>query len=385
MRVAFCLDNLNIGGTELNAVRTAELLVNAGVKLRVYCLSGTGPLLARYQAAGVQVEMLPIRSLYGVRAAQQGARLVRLLRSDRVALLHTHDFYSNIFAAPWARLAGVPQIASRRWWEGPERRALREANRLASTLARRVLVNSPAIGRYLTAVERVPGHRQSVIPNFLEPDCFAPPPPDWTDRLAAELGLPDRRFVVGVLASLQPIKDQATLLRAVARLAPAWPELHVVLVGRDGGTGPTLRALAAQLGIADRLRFAGERPSRPSPHHLFDVSALTSVSEGMPNSLLEAMAASKPVVATRVGAVADLVEDGVTGRLVAAGDDAEFAGALAEYLVDRARGRRDGAAGRERARRDYSSAYVLERLLALYGEVARKVPRACPSTANVGV
>ena len=372
LRVAFCIDNMNIGGTEMNAVRTAGRLIHLGVDLRVFSLASEGPLLARYAELGVPVETLPIRRLYGRAALDGGFRLLASLRREAIEVVHAHDFYSNIFVAPWARLAGAGFIASRRWWEGPDRRAQRWANRASYALAHRVLANSDGVADLLIGAERVRRSGVVVIPNFLDDEAFEPPPPGWTEALARDLGLPAERLVVGVVASLSPIKDHATLLRAVAALAGRWPTLHLVLVGADAGSRPSLAALAAELGIADRAHFAGLLPSAPSPHHLFDISALTSVSEGLPNSLLEAMASGRPVVATRVGAIPDAVVEGQTGLLVPAGDPAAVAGALDSLLGDPAWRQRAGAAGRARARERYSAAAAIGRLIALYHELARR-------------
>lgn len=370
LRVAFCIDNMNVGGTELNALRTARALRARGVELHVFCLTTEGPLIAEYEAIGIPVHPLPIGRLYGRATWRLGRELARTVREQRIVIVHAHDFYSNIFAAPFARLAGAAFIASRRWWEGPDRRAQRWANRGAYVLAHRVLANSPGVAQLLTDVERVHARSVVVVPNFLDDDAFEAPPPGWADALRAELGLPPDALVVGVVASLQPIKDHATLLRAAAPLAGEFPRLHLVLVGRDAGEQASLRALAAELGIADRVRLAGARPNQPSPHHLFDVSALTSVSEGLPNSLLEAMAAGKPVVATRVGAVADAVVHGETGFLVHARDATAVADALRPLLADPGLRERMGSAGRERAHVAFSRSAAIDRLMTLYHELA---------------
>ena len=145
MRVAFCIDNMNVGGTELNALRTARLLVREGVDVRVFSLSDHGPLLEQYRQLDVPVHPLPLGRLYGGQALRRGRELMGLVRRHRVQVVHAHDFYSNIFAGPWARLGGASFIASRRWWEGPERRAQRWANRAGYVLAHRVLANSPGV------------------------------------------------------------------------------------------------------------------------------------------------------------------------------------------------------------------------------------------------
>src|SRR4029077_5176336 len=115
IRLAYCIDSFNIGGTELNAVRTVEALDRRRFQVTVFHLHETGPLRARYEALGLQLLHLPIGRLYSARTARQGGGFLRLLRREGIEIVHTHDLYTNIFAAPWARLAGCRVIASRRW------------------------------------------------------------------------------------------------------------------------------------------------------------------------------------------------------------------------------------------------------------------------------
>jgi glycosyltransferase involved in cell wall biosynthesis len=380
IRVAFCIDNMNIGGTELNAIRTAQRLLELGVELRVFTPADSGPLLARYAALGIPVHHLPLTRLYGRTALDSGRRMRELIRQHRVEVVHAHDFYSNIFAAPHARLAGARFVASRRWWEGPDRRTQRLANRASYLLAHRVLANSESVAELLIRQERVPRSRVVVVPNFLDPSAFAAPPTGWTESTRLELGLPAGEPVVGVVANLSPIKDHAMLLRAVAALTGRWPSLHVVLVGGDGGSRGDLEQLARALGLADRVHFAGHRPSQPSCHHLFDISVLTSRSEGMPNSLVEAMAAGRPVVATSVGAIPDAVKEGVTGFLIPPGDVDQLRDRLDRLLGDPGLCDRMGAAGKASARDRYSAGPAVDRLLRLYQGLVIK-----PAGAGRGV
>ncbi|HSJ13153.1 MAG TPA: glycosyltransferase [Longimicrobiales bacterium] len=367
MRVAFCIDNMNIGGTELNAVRTARRLVARGVDLRVFSLVAEGPLLAEYAALGVPVTCLPPGRLYGRRALSAGLTLMRIVRRERVEIVHAHDFYSNVFAAPWTRAAGAAFIASRRWWEGSEQRVKRWANRGAYALASRVLANSPAVARLLVRREGVPPRKVVVVPNFLDDAAFEEPPDSWRDNERRAFDIPSDAVLIGTVGSLSPIKDHATLLRAAAQLIPHFPALHVVLVGRDAGSGAALDRLAAELGITRRVRFAGQRPQHPSAHYLFDVSVLTSVSEGLPNSILEAMAAGRPVVATDVGAVSDAVIDHVTGFTVPPRDVGILTARLATLLEDPDLRCRLGSAGRLRARQMYSEDTAIGELIKVYG------------------
>jgi glycosyltransferase involved in cell wall biosynthesis len=228
------------------------------------------------------------------------------------------------------------------------------------------------VGELLVRRELVSRNRVVIVPNFLDDEAFDPPPPGWTESFARDLNLPEGSLVVGAVASLSPIKDHATLLRAAASLSADWPMLHVVLVGRDAGSRKSLEQLAGQLGILGRVHFAGVQPNYPSAHHLFDISVLTSVSEGMPNSVLEAMACARPVVATAVGAVPEAVTDGENGFLVEVGNSEKLKSRLHLLLKDPALSRRLGAQGRERARRDYSAPSAIRQLLAVYHDL---VPR----------
>src|SRR5262249_9557960 len=148
-----------------------------------------------------------------------------------------------------------------------------------------------------------------------------------------ELDLAADSLVIGIVASLLAIKDHATLLRALGLLAPEWPTARLVVVGQ-GPELDDLRRLASELGVASVVRFAGLRPQGPSFHFLFDISVLSSVSEGFPNSLVEAMAAGRPIVATDVGGVRDAVRDRENGLLVPPRAPAAFADALRTLLRD---------------------------------------------------
>ncbi len=369
IRIAHCIDNLAVGGTELNLVRTAERLDPSRFELFIICLRENGALSARCSAAGLRVVRFPIANLYGLGAVRQGARLARFLSNNRIQIVHSHDMHTNVFATAWARAAGTPVIiASRRWWRSLLPRRYRIANTLAFRLAHCIVANSPAVASSLGTEDRVPRQRVAVVPNFVDDAAFTPPSLDDRAVILRDLGVPADALIVGVIANLSPVKDHGTLLRAVARLAPRWPQLHVVLVG-DGECRASLESLARGLELGHRIHFAGRRPNQPNPHHLLDISVLCSLSEGFPNSIIEAMAAGKPVVATSVGGVADAVEHGRTGLLVPPSDPEQLAAAIESLLIDPSRRRVLGEAGQDRARARYGATTVLRSLEALYGRL----------------
>jgi glycosyltransferase involved in cell wall biosynthesis len=369
LRVVHCLDSFEVGGTELNAVRTIESLDRAAFDIRVVGLSRRGVLLERIERAGVPVEEFAITSLLSPATALVGWRLTRWLRANQIDIVHAHDIYSNIFVVPWARVAGVPVvIASRRWWTETNRAAHVWLNRNAYRLAHRVLANSASVGR-LVCDEGVDSSRVLVIPNFVDDAAFDSPPPLELAAMRARLGVTDSDRVVGIVANLHPIKDHATLLDAFARLAPADPSLRLAVVG-DGLERGNLEARAASLGIAERVRFAGRQPHQPSCHWAFGVSVLSSRGEGFPNSIVEAMAAARPIVATDVGGVPDAVTHGTTGLLVPAGDPRALADAMLRVLSDPGLARRLAGAAQRAARDRFSRSRVLSQLESTYRDLA---------------
>ena len=366
IRVAFCLDTFGIGGTELNAIRTAEQFDPAEVEVHFVCLARRGPLLERVQAGGWPVHDLAARGTLAVGTHARAFRTLQRLRGLGVEVVHAHDIYSNMICVPWARALGFPLvIASRRWWTATNHPVHPVLNRLAYRLAHRVLANSASVAALVRARDGVAAARTWVVPNFVEAPAFTRPDAAVLDRMRAAFGLAPGTVAIGIVANLRPVKDHATLLGAFARVAQARPDVRLVLVG-DGPERPRLEAMAGALGIGARACFAGHRPHQPSPHWGFDVSVLASRGEGFPNALVEAMAAGRPIVATAVGGVPDVVADGTCGLLVPAGDAPAMAAALARLVDDPSLRHRMGAEGLARAGREFLAAPVVARLVQLY-------------------
>ena len=370
LRVLFCLDSFHVGGSELNAIRTAERLDPERIELSVACLRTDGPLWQRYEALGVRREHFPLSSFAHPGTLTQAYRFARFVRRHRFDIVQSHDVYNNIFAIPAARAAGFPAtVACRRWWTETPRRAHRVANRLAYRLADRVLVNSESIGSLVETEEGIARSRITVIPNFVDDEAFQAPDSAWRQQMRQKLGLRDDDLVIGSVANLHAIKNHELLIRAASRLAERWPMLRLVIVG-DGERRELLHSLAVQLGIGDRVVFAGLLPQHPSPHYLFDTSVLTSRGEGFPNSIVEAMAAGRPIVATAVGGVVDAFTDNVSGRLVPSDDVHAVAAAVEFYLCNSEARRAAGLAARREAEERYHARRILPLVHQLYEDLA---------------
>ena len=379
VRVAYCLDSFAIGGTELNAVRTAEALDPQRIALRVFHLQTHGSLRSRYERLGVRMTHVPIPNLYSPRTAVQGVHLARLLNRENVDVVHSHDIYCNIFVVPWARiLSRCSIIASRRWGHKASRPELAAINRWSSLLAHRILANSSGVARHLAREDGVPQGKIVEIPNFLAASAFELADEAVRVGQRRAWGLPDGAFAVGIVARLSPVKNHAMLLKALALLDARF---HLVVIG-DGPSRAQLEELARTLRIEGRAHFVGEVVSPGNLHQFLDVSVLCSLSEGFPNSLIEAMAAARPVVATPVGGVTDAVTNGVTGILVPVDDPAALADALQKLEANSLLRTRLGEAGREVVRVKFRQEVVIEKLSALYEMLADRRPAAILGAAD---
>ena len=371
LRVVHCIDSFAAGGTELNLVRTLEKLDPQTYDLFVVVLNDRGALRDRVIGTGAKVHTVEFPRLNSVEALRQAFRLIRWLRAVRPNVVHSHDRYTNLFVTPCARLAGVPLvISSRRWWTAMPRWVYGAGNRLAYRISHRIVVNSTAAARLMATREGVPASRLVVLPNFVEEHAFAPLDEEERNRARRAFGIPEAAVVVTAVAVFRPEKDLETLIEAIAMLAGRHRDLHLLLVG-SGPCEERLRLCALQHDVAERVHFPGYRSSPPNLHGYGEVSALCSLHEGFPNTIVEAMAAGKPVVATDVGGIPDAVEDGCTGFLVPPRSADRLAAAIGRLLDDPDLRRTMGDAGRAKAHRCYEATAVLARLGAIYAEGAR--------------
>lgn len=366
VRVAWVLDNMGSGGTELNAIRVAERLDRERVDLRVVCIGSDGPTRARYEAAGCPVEFMPLASLYAPSTFATGRRFAKWLRAEQIDVVHAHDVYSNIFALPWARSSrSATVVGSRRWWFGPARRAHQIANRWAYRFAHLILVNAPGLRDVVQKKESVPPERVVYVPNFVEEDAFATAAPSDIEAERVAFGLDGHRDTIGIVANLRPEKDHPTLFEAVRALVDQGRDVQLAVIG-DGESRGELEGVVERLDLGDHVVFTGHRPSRPNLHRLFDVTVLCSLTEGFPNTVLEAMAAGTPVVATDVGGIPGVLEPAGGGVLVPPGDPSALATAIAALLDEPDARRALGRKGAAAARATYHEDEVVERWHALY-------------------
>ncbi len=365
MRIHFLASTLARGGAETMAAALSRCLAARGHEVAWSLLRGPGTLGETLAAegdlaAGLGPGRLPVSAIPRLRRRLRGARAL-------YALDHQNAVVAGALAAS---LAGVPRrvvaVHTTGLWGG--RPSLGRSFRAALTAYHAVLALSPGHARYLVERERVPEAKVRVVPNGIALERFAALPGRNAAREA--LDLPLEAEVVGSVAMLRPEKNQLLLLEAAAALRPRHPRLTVVLVG-EGCERAVLEARAARPDLDGAVRFLGAREDVPALLPAFDLFALSSLPavETQPVSVLEAMAAGVPVVATRVGDLAALLEEGAAGALVPSADREALSGALAGLLADPARRAALAARGRTVAAR-HSLEASAEALLNVLEETA---------------
>ena len=371
------IDSFNQGGSERQALQLTRLLVQSGkFKIRLASLSPEGSLRSTIEDLDLgDIPSFPLNSFYDANAVKQLTRFVQWLKAARINVLHTHDFYTNVFGMTAGALARLPvRVASMRETAGMRTSTQKRVQRVAYSLAHHVVANSQAVRQVLIA-DGVPAEKVSVIYNGLDLKRLAP----QTFSRAETLGLlgldsetdPPRRFISIVANMRHEVKDHRMFLRAARRVAEVVPDAAFLLAG-EGELTDSLRELAAELGIHERTYFLGRCERVAELLSVSEICVLSSKAEGFSNSILEYMAAGRPVVATNVGGAAELIREGETGYLVPAGDDEMMAARLIDLLRDPNRSRMMGDAGKRIVEEQFSCEAQLSRTEDLYERLLRQ-------------
>ena len=342
-------------------IQMSSLLHESGdFQVHVASLSTGGVLRSEIERLQIPVIDFPLTSFYDSSMVQQTRRFVAYLKQHDIKIVHSHDFYSNIFGMTGASLAGVRgRIASKRETTGTRSLAQRTAERGAFKLAHAIVANAGAVKEHLIALG-VPADKIVIIYNGLDLTRFD------LNGDALQLETLRGRPVVTMVANFEyRVKDHPMLLRAAQRVKTEVPEVRFVIAG-EGELRAETEKLAGELGLNETCLFIGRCASVPDLLAASDVCVLSSQAEGFSNSILEYMAAGRAVVATNVGGASEAIVEGETGHLVEAGDDRAMAERLIALLRDPEKRRAMGLSGRHRIEQHFSTANRLETTKALY-------------------
>lgn len=367
VRILYLIAQLGAGGTESQLLHLLRRLDRDLYSPEVVTFTAGGALRREFQEAS------PVKILPKSRFTEPLAllRLVGLLRRRRPAILHTLLFPSNWRGALAGRLATVPvvigSVRNVSTWMGPASRAVERA---ATSLADAVVVNAEAVGRFMIREVGAREDRLRLIPNGVDLQAFSPRD-GGASALRSELWGRGERIVVGAVMSLSTKKNPYLLLESAARVIEKRPDARFLIAG-EGPLRAGLEERIRGLDLDGKVKLLGVRRDVPEILRSLDLLTLTSDREGCPNVVLEAMATGLPVAATAVGGTPDLVEDGVSGRLVPPGDGEALAAAILDILSDPARTRGMGEAGLRRAREGFGMESMVRRTTGLYEELTRR-------------
>ena len=325
------IDSFHQGGSERQALQLTRLLRDSDrFRVQLACLNPDGVLRSEIENLQVgEIPAFPLTAFYNPQAFSQMRRFARHLKSNEVQVLHTHDFYTNIFGMFAGALARVPvRVASMRETGGMRTSGQKRLQRLAYSLAHQVVANSEAVRQELVR-QGVSAEKITVIYNGLDVGRVTAPASSSRAESFARIGLPPamegQHSYVTIVANMRhEVKDLPMFLRAARRVRDAVPSAAFLLAG-EGELMPSLQALAGELGIDDCTYFLGRCELLADLLSISDVCVLSSKAEGFSNSILEYMAAGRPVVATDVGGAREAIIEGRNGHLVPAGDELKMA------------------------------------------------------------
>ncbi len=318
------------------------------------------------QSAGVKLWLLP-EACTGIR--QRLGMIAGIVRQVRPHVLHSWIFHNNPYAGLVGRWLQIPLImgSQRNIYTSVQQRLSWPMLQLSLRAVPYMVVNSAPAYREMLALGKQ-ASRLLHLPNGVElPDLTRPVPfPDGLEKRGIIPGVP----LIGMVGNLRQQKNYPRFVRVLGSVLPQHPTAHGLIIGRtvpnEPAVEPEICAMIAQSDLGDRIHLLGQRQDVPALMRYMTVFCLTSDFEGTPNVVLEAMAAACPIVATAVGGVPDLVDDGINSLLVQPTDESSFGRAVDRLLNDRALRAKMGQAARQTAERTRNPSEVARKLAAFY-------------------
>lgn len=370
-KVFFLLDSLNVGGTETQAVELAIRLDPARYDVTLGCLRARGPLLEKLTGSAVDLqEFYPKGGFDSPGGIYQMLRLALFLRRGGFQIVHTHDLYANLLGIPAALVARVPVIISsqrdlahldlyrtrRRVWV-----------RRLQNLSTAVLTNANAVRDAVMAENHIAAGKIRVIYNGVDLERFIGKTRDrsWLAKNAEQ-----EKWIVLVGNMHSDVKGHPCLIAAAQPVVREFPDVRFVLAG-DGEQRQNFEQQVASLGLQNKFLFLGRHDDVPHLLACCDIAVLPSQAEGLPNAVLEYLAAGLPTVASQVGGNAEIIQNGKTGLLVPPDNSAALSEALLRMLRDPGFAMSLGNRGREYVISEFSFQRMIENTDQLYTGLLR--------------
>lgn len=367
-RILMFIQSLELGGSEQQCVEMARLLARNGFAVTVGCMRRAGPLRRKLAEAGLELVEFPAGSLLRPRALFQMLRLARFMRARKFTVVQANDLYANLFAVPAARLAGIPVIVSSQrdlsdwWWYTPwRRRLLRRVQQLSTC----VIVNSEAIRSQLVREDKFDLEKIRVVYNGIDVERYATAHRDVVRRSIGHSITITDRLIVSVANMHSAVKGHSDLIKAARTVCCQRADVRFLLIG-DGKIREALEAQAREAKLDKSVLFLGHRTDVADILPCCEIGLLASKAEGLPNAVMEYMAAGIATIATPVGGVPEIIEHESNGLLTPVGDPDSLARQILLLLDDTTLRQRLGQAGRETMQSKCGFASVLSSLKRIY-------------------
>jgi len=362
LRILHVTFNMAFGGTE--AVIRELTAWNDGGRIhhQVVCIDGTvGAIGEQLRKRGTNVQIIARRPGFDTRLI---GSLRRIIRAEQIDIVHCHQYTPWVYGCLASMGTSARVVFTEHGRFHPDRYRYKAIviNQIMAAMTRKMVAISAATREALIRYEFLPRRRIDVIYNGIKP---MEADPESVERLRYELGLSPELFVMGTVARLDPVKNQAMMLEAFAKVNRQRPETRLIIVG-DGPERAALEQKTSVLGIKNVVIFTGFSPEPARYLALMDLFLLSSDTEGTSMTLLEAMSLGLPVVATQAGGTPEIVDHDVTGLLSPVGNGGAFADSINALLADSDQLKQKGLAGRHKFVQNYSVESMAARYIECY-------------------
>jgi glycosyltransferase involved in cell wall biosynthesis len=371
MRVLFVIGSLEVGGAESQMVMLIRELIKKRIQCEVFALQTEGPLSISLKQIGVCIHSGRYR--HDVSSVIKVLMLVRALwilwsKARYATVLHAYLPLTNFMGACAGRLAGVRTVITSRRGLGNHQDKYplwKWIDRIANLLSDVVTVNAIAVEQDIIKRDGIQSQKITCIYNGIYPERFETATSN-RHSVRQSLGLKEGQVTLIIVANLIPYKGHADMLNALAKIFPEFPDIRLLLVGQDRGIEKALQIQAENLGLAHAVQWLGLRNDIPDLLAAADIYVCASHEEGFSNSLLEAMAAGKAVIATKVGGNNEMLEDGVLGLLVEPHDTEGLVLSIKKLVTDHTLRARLGQMASSRITSSYGAEKMSEQYISLY-------------------
>ena len=365
IRILYVIDKLACAGTQRQLIELLRHIDRKKYEPAVCCLLFEGEWAWKVRELGIPIHVLGLRKIYGLKALYKLFMLIRLIRRGRYDIVHNWLFAANVFGTLAAKLARVKVVINSRrqagyWNENPNRLVWRFVNKSSDC----VIANSENVRSFIASNEGVDEDEILVIHNGL---VITPRRPKF-GKLNRELSIPNDAIIICIVANLTAVKGHLDLIRAFEKVAATCDIAHLVCVG-DGLLRTCLEREVRARGLDSTIHFIGQRQDVEEILANVDIGVMVSLSEGLPNAILEYMMAGIPVAATAVGGVTDIIRHDENGFLVSPGDTDALSETLTRLCESKQLRKELGAAGRKDVEKRFNSSRMVKKYEDVYSKL----------------